>query len=72
MWDSFKAVVEEYFDLNHAEKASLCDLKKLDDAIYYLSMHGVIRESSTTTKLRVVFDASAKTTTSIFLINLLI
>ena len=27
---------------------------------YYLPMHGVIKESSTTTKLRVVFNASAK------------
>ena len=32
---------------------------------YYMPMHGVVKESSSTTKLRVVFDASAKTTSGI-------
>ncbi len=70
-WDAFKAVVDEYFHLNHAERVPVCDLKKPDGAIFYLPMHGVVRESSTTTKLRVVFDASAKTTTGISLNDLL-
>ena len=30
-------------------------------------MHGVIKEASTTTKLRVVFDASARTTSGVSL-----
>ncbi len=51
-WDAFKAVVDEYFNLNHAERVPVCDLKKPDGAIFYLPMHGVVRESSTTTKLR--------------------
>ena len=34
---------------------------------YYLSNHYVIKDSSTSTKLRVVFDGSAKTTSGIFL-----
>ena len=32
---------------------------------YYLSHHGVFKDSSTITKLRVVFDGSAKTTSGI-------
>ena len=38
---------------------------------YYLPMHGVTKESSSTTKLRVVFDASAKTSTGTSLDDLL-
>lgn len=33
-----------------------------DESSYYLSHFGVVKESSITTKLRVVFDGSCKTT----------
>ncbi|KAL0829475.1 hypothetical protein ABMA28_004237 [Loxostege sticticalis] len=38
---------------------------------YFMPHHGVIRESSTTTKLRTVFDASAPTTSGLSLNNIL-
>ena len=58
-WEAFHMGVQEYIDLIHAEVVPLCDLSKPAAKTFYLPMHGVI---STTTKLRVVFDASAKST----------
>ncbi|XP_011859364.1 PREDICTED: uncharacterized protein LOC105556861, partial [Vollenhovia emeryi] len=61
--DQYAEFMREYIELNHMS------LVKEDDALnaVYLPHHGVVRESSTTTKLRVVFDASAKTTSGISL-----
>ena len=57
--DAFQAVVCEYIDLGHAEKVPPSDLTSSHEH-YYLPMHGVSKASSTSTKLRVVFDASTK------------
>ena len=54
-------------DLDHAELVPRSTLSVPPHLSYYLPMHGVSKESSSTTKLRVVFDASAKTTTGISL-----
>ncbi|XP_070510435.1 uncharacterized protein [Cardiocondyla obscurior] len=51
--------MREYINLRHMTRITDGDVKA--NAVY-LPHHGVIREESTTTKLRVVFDASAKTT----------
>ena len=61
----FKKGVREYDDLGHAEPVPVSDLMKEPTQSCYMPMHGVVMESSTTTNLRVVFDASA-TTTSVF------
>ena len=59
-WNEVKSVMDEYFQLNHAELVPPFDLQKPPGDVFYLPMHPVRKECSTTTKLRVVFDASAK------------
>ena len=66
-WDKLQSVVQEYFDLGHAEQVPDQDMSKVSSSVFYMPMHSVIKESSTTTKLRVVFDASAKSSTGISL-----
>nr|CAI5838888.1 unnamed protein product [Callosobruchus analis] len=60
----YVAFMKEYRDLNHMEE---CDDSLECDIGYYLPHHAVIKSSSITTKCRVVFDASAKTSTGISL-----
>ena len=57
----FQAIVQEYLDLGHAELVPPTQLHIPADKSFYLPMHGVYKDSSSTTKPRVVFDASAKT-----------
>ena len=60
-WPPFEKAVQEYIEMDHAEKVQPEDLHTPLGETYYLPMHGVTKDSSTTTKLRIVFDASAKT-----------
>ena len=59
--------MNEYMELKHAELVPKADLNKPMQETFYLPMHAVRKEESTTTKLRVVFDASAKSSTGISL-----
>nr|XP_033204573.1 uncharacterized protein LOC117165230 [Bombus vancouverensis nearcticus] len=60
----YRAVIQEYVELGHMTKITTDNCT--DDG-YFLPHHGVIKESSQTTKLRVVFDGSAPTTTGVSL-----
>ena len=66
IWKPFQEVVQSYLDLGHAELVPATELTP--PAIsYYLPMHSVLKQSSTSTKLRVVFDGSAASTSGISL-----
>ena len=67
----FSTVMREYFDMEHAELVPVADLQKPTKDVFYLPMHTVRKEDSTTTKLRVVFDASAKSASGTSLNDLL-
>ncbi|XP_050312876.1 uncharacterized protein LOC126747939 [Anthonomus grandis grandis] len=53
--------MKEYEELGHMTEISENEIES-NSPTYYMPHHPVIKETSTTTKLRVVFDASAKTT----------
>lgn len=59
--------MQEYFDLGHAEEVPTQDMEKPPELTFYLLMHAVYNWSSTTTKIRAVFDASAKFSTGVSL-----
>ncbi len=55
---NFEAVLKEYVNyLDQAERVPSNDLSKLATDMFYLPTHDVVKESSTTSKLRAVFDA---------------
>lgn len=60
--DAYSEFINEYLKLGHMKSVNLSELETKKH-VYYLPHHPVVRENSLTTKLRVVFDASAKTTT---------
>ena len=60
-------VMEEYFEQKHAELVPTSDLAKTVSEVFYLPIQVVRKESSSTTKLRAVFDASAPSSTGMSL-----
>lgn len=63
--------INEYIHLGHMSEINPTNVDFIATNRYYMPHHGVVNENSTTTKLRVVFDASAKTTSGYSLNDLL-
>ncbi|XP_026467582.1 uncharacterized protein LOC113371152 [Ctenocephalides felis] len=69
-YDNF---IREYIRLGHATKIDKIENRNLDKHnYYYLPHHAIVREASLTTKLRVVFDASAKSSNGLSLNDILL
>ncbi len=60
--EDFDTALREYIDLGHAHVVPRDQLQPLNP-VYYMPVHGVFKDTSSTTKVRPVFDASAKSTT---------
>lgn len=61
--------MEEYLDFGHMEE--VIDEHQIPKRSSYLPHHAVIKKSSLTTKIRVVFDASAKSSIGVTLNDML-
>ncbi|XP_062542528.1 uncharacterized protein LOC134210503 [Armigeres subalbatus] len=59
--EEYHDFMREYLSLGHMRLVESDDVNH--SHIYYLPHHPVIKEASTTTKVRVVFDGSARTST---------
>ena len=62
--------IDEYVDLGHANYIDFSLTKPESEKVihkYFLPHHGIIRENNISTKIRVVFDASCKTSSGVSL-----
>lgn len=67
LFSAYKAFIDEYISLGHAKIVPLSLHNDKGENKYFIPHLCVIREASVTTKLRVVFDASCRTSTGISL-----
>lgn len=74
LFAQYKDFIDEYVTLGHGKYIPFdsAQLSNYSPQKYFLPHHCVLRESSATTKLRVVFDASMKTTTGVSLNDIML
>ena len=77
-YEPFQQVIKEYLTLGHAVEVTgqqphpqQHSQNQSAASTYYMPVHSVVKESSSTTKVRAVFDASAKTTNHVSLNDIL-
>lgn len=71
LFDQYYSFMNEYYQLGHMEKISLNDVPP-SSVKYLIPHHAVMKDDSTTTKLRVVFDASCRSSSNLSLNNILL
>ena len=65
--EQFQQVMQEYLNLGHASPVSRQEMCVPASESYYFPIHAVYKQSSSSTKLRIVFDASCKTSSGVSL-----
>lgn len=72
LFNEYRNFIDGYLALGHAKEIILTSVNFKGFSPYFLPHHCVIREDSATTKLRVVFDASMKTSSGISLNDIML
>lgn len=67
----YKGFIDEYISLNHGKFIPLNPINPHSQPKCFLPHHAVIREQATSTKVRVVFDGSCKTSSGVSLNDIL-
>ncbi|XP_035209889.1 uncharacterized protein LOC118184337 [Stegodyphus dumicola] len=67
-YDMYKHFMKEYLDLGHMEPVRSSESPS---QAYYMPHHAVIKESSSTSKIRVVFNATSKSSSGLSLNDIL-
>lgn len=72
LFSRYKQFIDEYISLGHGQYVALSQKNEFNENKYFIPHHCVIQENSPTTKLRVVFDASMKSSNGVSLNNVLL
>ncbi|XP_026465406.1 uncharacterized protein LOC113381877 [Ctenocephalides felis] len=70
LFAAYSRFVNEYIELGHAEQISLTQDEVIQNNLYFLPHHPVVKDNNFN-KIRVVFDASAKSSSGVSLNNIL-
>lgn len=65
--EEYVKFMDEFLHLKHMERVPKHEIDLPDENLFYLPHHAVLKPDSTTTKLRVVFDGSCRTSTGVSL-----
>ena len=69
--EQFNTILQGYLSQGHAQQVTTQEMEMPTQQTYYLPMHSVFKQSSTSTKMRIVFDASCPSSSGASLNDLL-
>lgn len=72
MKSGYAEFIKEYINLGYAHEIEVPNQNEINTNVYYKPHHAVFKEASSTTKLKVVFNASASSSSGISLNDILL